>query len=873
MIHLTSSRLARKDEETVSFIKELGHKGDIKSITEVVVDEMYQPWRTFAAIINRLHILNRKQRHQEARENAIPDSLKLSFITSLLKTTDDFQVYGALLPEVMTNQKMRNSPTYKTYLAYVTGAVTPKKARKFKKPSSPSKKRTLVTVEEEEPKPAKKKKAPATTDRSKGINLLSEAALLEEAQGDSGDEANVQGDDEDVQDSDDDPQQADDERTDSENQETNDDEKESDNKFVHTPPNYVPTDDETNDESNDVDEEKYDRIDKELYGDVNVRLKDAKHNDEEKGDADMTNAAHVQVKQTQEQTTGIQEESGLKMESIQVVSMLDINVQHEVPCTSPLLTIPVYVVPEHTMFHLSKTVTTALATTITSLLLSLFPYLQQSIPIPTPTNIETTTSTIVVSESKTLSTLHQRITDLEKDVKELKNVDNSTTVISIIKSKVPNDVKEYLGSNLDDALYKKTTLFNIMTKSKSFYKSPKHKALSHALMESILEDEDAMDKGVASELKKRKPNDADKDEGPTVGSDRGLKRQRISKGLKPLRRHSDYAKHDDAKFDNTDIPMDQGEDLGKTDEQPKDEVVPNNDWYKKSRSDTSPDLEWNEGKLVYDGIEQCWLNDLAKSTKPPLTFDELMHSPIDFSAFAMNRLKIDNLTKEHLVGSVYNLLKGTCKSYVELDHTMEECYHALSKQLDWNNPKGHRCPYDLTKPLPVQMSSQGHQIIPVDFFFNKDLEYLRGRSNDKKYTASMTKSKAARYELKGIEDMVPNLWSTVKFVYDRSALFGISYWRTKRHNLYSYITKMVSKYDVYSTKRILSIISVKVNEWYKYGYLEEIIVKREDQKLYTFKEVNLRMFARRTVIQARVEDLQLGVESYHKKLNLTKPRT
>ncbi|GKB08551.1 retrovirus-related pol polyprotein from transposon TNT 1-94 [Tanacetum coccineum] len=31
------------DEEIVSFIRELGHKGDIKSITEVVVDQMYQP--------------------------------------------------------------------------------------------------------------------------------------------------------------------------------------------------------------------------------------------------------------------------------------------------------------------------------------------------------------------------------------------------------------------------------------------------------------------------------------------------------------------------------------------------------------------------------------------------------------------------------------------------------------------------------------------------------------------------------------------------------------------------------------------------------------------------------------------------------------
>ncbi|GKF51703.1 hypothetical protein Tco_0148170 [Tanacetum coccineum] len=85
-----------------------------------------------------------------------------------------------------------------------TGASTPKKARKFKKPASPSKKKTLVTIEEPAEKPAKKptarrqsagvqirdtpgvfvskKKAPAKTERSKGIELLSEAALLEEAQ-------------------------------------------------------------------------------------------------------------------------------------------------------------------------------------------------------------------------------------------------------------------------------------------------------------------------------------------------------------------------------------------------------------------------------------------------------------------------------------------------------------------------------------------------------------------------------------------------------------------------------------------------------------------------------------------------------------------
>ncbi|GKC81243.1 hypothetical protein Tco_1136960 [Tanacetum coccineum] len=41
------------DEVIVSFFKELGHTGKIKSITDVVVDRMHQPWRTFATLITR----------------------------------------------------------------------------------------------------------------------------------------------------------------------------------------------------------------------------------------------------------------------------------------------------------------------------------------------------------------------------------------------------------------------------------------------------------------------------------------------------------------------------------------------------------------------------------------------------------------------------------------------------------------------------------------------------------------------------------------------------------------------------------------------------------------------------------------------------
>ncbi|GKC74631.1 hypothetical protein Tco_1120514 [Tanacetum coccineum] len=41
------------EEETLSFIKELGHSGVIKLITDVKVDHLHQPWRAFATIINK----------------------------------------------------------------------------------------------------------------------------------------------------------------------------------------------------------------------------------------------------------------------------------------------------------------------------------------------------------------------------------------------------------------------------------------------------------------------------------------------------------------------------------------------------------------------------------------------------------------------------------------------------------------------------------------------------------------------------------------------------------------------------------------------------------------------------------------------------
>ncbi|GJS15522.1 putative ribonuclease H-like domain-containing protein [Tanacetum coccineum] len=233
---------------------------------------------------------------------------------------------------------------------------------------------------------------------------------------------------------------------------------------------------------------------------------------------------------------------------------------------------------------------------------------------------------------------------------------------------------------------------------------------------------------------------------------------------------------------------------------------------------------------------------MVSTSKDPLTFKDLMATPINFSKYVLNGLKIENLTQDILLGHAFNLLKGTCSSSIELEYNFQECFNALTDKLDWNNPEGD--------------------------------QYLKTSDPEVTYTTSIMKTKAARYEIKGIEDMVPTLWSTIKHAYDKDAILGVK--------------------------------SVSMKKLHGYGHLEEIVVKRSNQQLYKFKEGNfvdlhlndiedmlllavqhklfhldrnvivdfivaLRMFTRSLILKRRVEDLQLGVKSYQKKLNITKP--
>ncbi|GKE65128.1 hypothetical protein Tco_1519289, partial [Tanacetum coccineum] len=119
------------DEDIVSFFKELSHTREIKSIIDVVVDQMHQPWRTFAIIINK----------------------SLSGKTTGLDKLP-------LPEEPIRKSKRVKRPAKKSFDAPTTGIV----------------------IRETPVKSLSKKKEKMTVEKRKGIDFLYEVALTEEAQ-------------------------------------------------------------------------------------------------------------------------------------------------------------------------------------------------------------------------------------------------------------------------------------------------------------------------------------------------------------------------------------------------------------------------------------------------------------------------------------------------------------------------------------------------------------------------------------------------------------------------------------------------------------------------------------------------------------------
>nr|GEX84130.1 hypothetical protein [Tanacetum cinerariifolium]GEX94393.1 hypothetical protein [Tanacetum cinerariifolium] len=252
----------------------------------------------------------------------------------------------------------------------------------------------------------------------------------------------------------------------------------------------------------------------------------------------------------------------------------------------------------------------------------------------------------------------------------------------------------------------------------------------------------------------------------------------------------------------------------------------------------TPDHDWNKTLPAVQGSAQTWISKLAKHADSCSSFNEFLDTPIDFSNFITNRLGVDTLTPELLAGPTYKLMKGTCKSLTELESHLEELYKAITDQLDRINPEGQQYPHNLLQPIPLIPNNQGRRVIPFAYFINNDLEYLQGGASSRKYTTSVTKTKASDYgNTKWIEDLVPSYMRIQEPInYEKHALWGVSHWGRKRQQFYGFAVNRESALDVYSKRRIIAVTDLKIVKWHNYKHLDWILVRRDDDKIYKFKE-------------------------------------
>ncbi|GKD79785.1 hypothetical protein Tco_1342406, partial [Tanacetum coccineum] len=166
------------EEEILSFIRDLRHTGEIKVLSDVNVNHMHQPWRSFAAIINKclsgkptaleslrlsraqilwgmyhnknvyyVYLLWEDLVYQVENKNSkknndmyyprftkviidyfrhiVRDDPMFTTIRVISKHQDT-QIYDVILPQHLTNQAMLESEAYKTYHYYAIGEKIPK---------------------------------------------------------------------------------------------------------------------------------------------------------------------------------------------------------------------------------------------------------------------------------------------------------------------------------------------------------------------------------------------------------------------------------------------------------------------------------------------------------------------------------------------------------------------------------------------------------------------------------------------------------------------------------------------------------------------------------------------------------------------------
>nr|GEZ84677.1 hypothetical protein [Tanacetum cinerariifolium] len=919
MLHISPRVLGQSftelpfEEEILEFLWFLGHSAQIKTLTDVNVNKLYQPWRSFAAVINKC---------LTGKSSSI-DSLR----------HQDTQQYGAILPIELTTEDIRNTKAYKEYYACATGEAAPKPkasarrkrgdsassttpptpiatqiptttvvaaprlsaAAKGKQPTRATSPTDLSDVERTEAEQLKiilKRSRQETHICQHGgfstdEGTVSKLGVLDVPSDDSKEEISWNSsDDEDV---DDQPKGSDDkegEKTDESNDDDDQDEVEK-----------VNDDDDDEEEIFKIDEQEATESggdDEETESDRESEEEETREKEEESFDLILRTPEDSEDDGNGEDDQGlmISEEERIheEDEADELYRDVDINQGRGLQVSLDIEDSHVTLTSTHSDGQQESSTTSSFVTSLLNPIIdpgmeSIFTTGSSTVtPIPspkytmTPTIIMTTTTasqplippTPIPSDIFPTLPTFASVFRFEDRVKSLEV--NFSNIPEQVKSQVKAQVTRILprieesvntqleaevltrsshssrtsyamAADLSKMELKKIPIEK-MEGNKSIQRSNEQRNLYKALVDAYEADKTILESyGETTILKRRREDDDDDQEEPSARSDRGSKRRReggehasastpsepatTSAGRSTTGTQSRQMSASESALAEEPVqttcqmeePSHPVFEIGAED-QPIIQPSQHPEWFFQPRKPPTPNRDWNKSLPAAQGNTQLWISALAKQTDARSSFNELLDTPIVFSNFIMNWLDVATLTPELLAGPTYELIRGSCNSLTELEYHLEEVYKATTDQLDWVNPEGQQYPHNLLQPLPLIPDNRGRRVIPFKHFINNDLEYLWGGDLSRKYTTSVTKTKAADYgHIKWIEDLVPcTMWIQELINYDKHALWGVSHWGRKRQQFYGFAVNRESILDVYSKRRIISVTDLKIDVYEEYRH-------------------------------------------------------
>nr|GEY83426.1 hypothetical protein [Tanacetum cinerariifolium] len=198
------------------------------------------------------------------------------------------------------------------------------------------------------------------------------------------------------------------------------------------------------------------------------------------------------------------------------------------------------------------------------------------------------------------------------------------------------------------------------------------------------------------------------------------------------------------------------------------------------------------------------------------------------SALASTYLPLPEDSLLAQTGPAFELVKVFYPNVIHLQYQIEECHKLLTNSVDDSIIR-----HNVSKPLPLGVPP-GQVTIQSDFFFNKDLEYLRYGSKGSRPALSILKIKVAYYPDVGLEHMVPGqMWTEEECKYDIAAMYGISHWWFQRQRFY--IDRNTSEGDRRAVRTymwILSVARIEVFSMYGYDYMKKTVLRRADLNEY-----------------------------------------